>query len=434
MIVAILECHSKIAHMTYRPRTLHEKIRQLTNRAAIVLVTGPRQAGKTSLLSHVLGEFSDDPASRVTAFDTPADIDRFRRDPEMFLADRPGVRFFDEVQHVPEIFPYLKREIDAHPRTFRYFLSGSQHFHLMKGVTESLAGRVAVLDLWPFAAQEIHNPSAAAKTVSLLEAPAELDALSGNEYPAQDLDTVVPAMLKGGYPAPVLEDAGADWFESYRKTFIQRDIRDLSQVADLGRFDRFVVLCAGRTATVMNRSHLSSAVGVDQKTIDHWLSLLTTSYQLISLPPYFENATKRIVKRPKWVFADIGLALHLQAIRSADALLNAPHFGSLFESFVLMEARKLYGHSGLPWNGHFWGAAEGAEVDLVLPVGGRAVPIEIKHAATIRADDFRGLKTFMKVHGKSRAPMGLLLSMNPRVERVAEGIYNFPLGLLLRGP
>jgi predicted AAA+ superfamily ATPase len=419
--------------MNYRPRYLQEKLRELSPLFGAILVTGPRQAGKTWLLTHTARALFGEEVQTV-AFDTPTEMDAFRRDPELFFANRPGVLFLDEVQHVPEIFPYLKREIDRAPGTFRFLLSGSQHFDLMKGVTESLAGRAAVLDLWPFAVQEARSGAVegARATIGFFEDPTRLDSLLGREFPANDGDDVVPAMLTGGYPRVALWSGGSDWLEAYRRTYLQRDIRQLSQVGDLGRFDRFVVLCAGRSGTVLNKAEMGRTLGVDHKTIDHWLSLLETSFQIISIPAHHATATKRLVRRSKWVFGDIGLGLHLQGVRDAPGLLNAPHFGSLFESFVLMELRKLYAHLGRPWDARFWRTPKGLECDLVLPAAGQFLPVEIKHTASPRQRDGAPLATFLE--DPTAAPVGILISLHPRVEKLTRRIYNLPLGLLLNGP
>ena len=420
--------------MTYQPRLLQEKIRELSSQFGAILVTGPRQAGKTWLLTHAARAMYGEGVQTV-AFDTPIEIDAFRRDPELFFADRPGILLLDEVQHVPEILPYLKREIDRTPGKFRFFLSGSQHFDLMKGVTESLAGRTAVLDLWPFAVQEVRagTVEAARATVEFLENPARLDAILGREFPANDADDVVPAMLVGGYPRVALWGGGSDWLEAYRRTYVQRDIRQLSQVGDLGRFDRFVALCAGRSGTVFNKAEMGRSLGVDHKTVDHWLSLLETSFQIVSIPAHHATATKRLVRRSKWVFGDSGLGLHLQGIRDAVGLLNAPHFGNLFESFVLMEIRKLYAHLGRLWDARFWRTPKGLECDLVLPVAGRLVPVEVKHTASPRTRDLSPLSAFLE-DPATAAPLGILISLHPRVEKLTRRIYNLPLGLLLNGP
>jgi predicted AAA+ superfamily ATPase len=416
----------------YQPRFLETKIRGLLGTFGAILVTGPRQAGKTSLLAHLVDQLF--PGGRQISFDTPSEIDAFRRDPELFFTNNPGFVFLDEVQHVPDIFPYLKRELDRSRGAFRFFLSGSQHFELMKGVTESLAGRASVLDLWPFAVQEGRGRSAsgAAATVELLQHPERLQELVGADYSCNDSADVVPAMLAGGYPPVVLQGAAGDWLEAYRRTYLQRDIRQLSQVGDLGLFDRFLTLCAGRTGTVLNKTEISRILGVDHKTADHWLSLLETSYQIVSLPAYHPAATKRLVRRPKWIFADIGLTLHLQGIRDAPGLLRAPHFGSLFESFVIMELRKLYGHLGMAWDGYFWRTATGLECDLVLATEGRLIPIEVKHAATITDRSLLALDAFLDDNAKT-ATCGILLSMNPRVERLSRRVFNVPLGLILNG-
>jgi predicted AAA+ superfamily ATPase len=419
--------------MTYKTRFLERRVREWVGEFEALVVTGPRQAGKTCMLEHVGRELF--PGMEKVSFDAPSDIAAFRRDPALFFANHPGVLFLDEVQHVPDIFPYLKKEIDQARGTFRFFISGSQSFPMMEGVSESLAGRAAVLDLWPFAAQEtlgVPDSAAADATVEVLENPDRLRALAGREFRLNDRDHIAPAMLKGGYPKVSVLCAGAQWFESYRRTYIQRDIRELKQVSDLGRFDRLTVLCAGLTGTVLNKADLARSVGVDNKTIDDWLSLLEASYQFVQLPPFFTNLKKRLVKRPKGLFADIGLGLHLQGIRDAHGLLNAPHFGNLFETFVIMEIRKLYGHAGLPWDGHFWRTPEGNEVDLVLPVGGRVVPVEIKHSMRLRPEDWRGVKSFMDLYGE-KAPKGVLVSMHPGVERLTEDIWNLPLGVLLHG-
>lgn len=310
-------------------------------------------------------------------------------------------------------------------------MSGSQNFDPMKNVTESLAGRTAVLDLWPFATQETksHPGLGAEKTIELLEDPARLDRLIGHEFRLNDRD-VVQAMLSGGYPPVVLEKRGGDWLEAYRRTYLQRDIRQLSQVADIGRFDLFLTLCAGRSGTIINKAEVSRVIGVDNKTIDHWLSLLETGYQIVSLPAYHANATKRLSKRRKWVFADSGLGLHLQAIRDGKSLIGAPHFGSLFESFVIMEIRKLYGHTDLSWDAHYWRTQQGLECDLVLPVAGRLVPIEIKHTAAPGASGCAALNSFMELY-RPLAETGICISMRPRVEKLGQNIYNLPLGLIV---
>ncbi len=415
--------------MAYLSRGLESKINSLRGRFPSILVTGPRQSGKTSMLMHLAQEVVGNGVQHFS-FDTPSEADLFRRDPDLFFENHPGILFLDEIQHVPDIFPYLKREIDKTGRGFRFFLSGSQQFALMKGVSESLAGRVAILDLWPLARLEIAGRCDGG-VVRFLQDPHSLASLSGSEFPLDD-DAVLNGMIEGGYPPVVLQGGGKDWLEAYRRTYLQRDLRDLSQVGDLGRFDRFLVLSAGRTATILNKAEIAATMGVSNKTIDHWLSLLETSYQMIHLHAYHLNTTKRLVKRPKYVFADSGLGLHLQAIRTHEALIGAPHFGHLFESFVIMEIRKLFGHAGEPWDACFWRTPAGLECDLVLMTEGRLIPVEIKHAASVSQSQLSPLESFLDLYPRI-APMGIVVSMNPRVERLSRRVYNVPLGMLIHG-
>ena len=420
--------------MQYFERLLQTKIAELIHHFPAIVLTGPRQAGKTCLLNEVARRFIDPPVD-VVSFDTPSDVDRFRRDPDLFFLNHGERMFLDEVQHCPDIFPYLKREVDRTQERFRFLISGNQAFSLMQGVTESMAGRAAILDLWPFSCLErmgAVESSTAAFILRCLRNPDELDSLRGRTFPVSDSLDVLPLMLKGGYPPMLLGRCDAVWLDSYRRTYLDRDIRHLSNVHDLGRFDRFLVMMAARTAQVVNKAFLSSDLGVDNKTVDHWLSMLETGYQLLRLPPWFSNIAKRQVKRPKFHFADIGLALHLAAIRDADTLLNTAAFGHFFESFVVMEVRKLFGHCGERFDAHFWRTGDGMECDLVLQSGPNMVPVEVKHAATLRSDDLRGLRAFRKSVPET-ADKGVLISMNPMVERIDANVWNMPLGLLLNG-
>jgi hypothetical protein len=418
--------------MKYRQRFLEETIKEAVDRFGAVVVTGPRQSGKTSLIQHVASELFGNNVTTI-AFDTPSEIDAFRRDPDLFFSNHPGLLFLDEVQHVPDIFPYLKREIDRHTGSFRFFISGSQHFSLMQGVSESLAGRAAVFDLWPFCALEINAVprQSAQDLIRLLENPAHIKDFIGQSYPCSDNENLVPLMLSGGYPPSALRNGDRLWLDSYRRTYVDRDVREITTVKDLGRFDRFLTLLAGRSGTTVNKNEMANSLGVDHKTVDQWLDILIASYQMVRIPAYSVNATKRVVKRPKLVMADSGLALLLQGIRDREGLLNAPHFGFLFESFFIMELRKLYGHTTQVWNAHYWRSASGKECDLVLPVAGQLIPIEIKHGTRIRKDDCKGIMAFMSEYGKQVAA-GYVVSMHPDVFQIIDKIWHIPLGLFLR--
>lgn len=418
--------------MQYVRRFLEARLQASMGSYGAVVVTGPRQAGKSTLLQHMLG-LEGQPLSSV-AFDTPSEVDAFRSDPDLFFAEHSTPLLLDEVQRVPDIFSYVKREVDRTPGTFRFFLSGSQSFELMRGVSESLAGRADILDLWPMAVCEPHSTlQEARRMLETITNPAGIDSDVKGVYPCSSSEDVCPAMMRGGYPRVALGQVGLEWLVSYRRTYIERDIRGLAAVHDVGRFDRFLRLVAGRTAQVFNKAELSRLVQVDNKTIDHWLDVLEQGYQVLRLPPWFGNVEKRLVKRPKFHIADSGLGLSLQAIRTPESLVQAPHFGHLFESFVVMEIRKLFGHVGEIPNLYFWAQPGSHECDLVIEQAGRLTPIEIKHARRLRPDDWAGVKAFMELYGDA-APAGVILSLDPQLRKVHDRIWNVPLGLLLAKP
>jgi len=424
-----MDQQSKNADMSYIHRFLEQEVERLAQGGfGAVLIAGPRQAGKSTLLQQV-GARLFGPTFATRALDVPADVEAIARDPELFLLDHPGVVLLDEIQHAPNLLPWLKREIDKQPGKLRFLLSGSQQFGVMKGVAESLAGRVAVLDLWPFAEQEVRGADIA-DFIACLEDPERLRAYTGARIPLGNSD-VLALLLRGGYPASVLGKSRSIWFESYRRTYLHRDVRDLREVGDLGRFDRFLVLMAGRAGTVVNRAEIARTLGLDHKTVDRWCEVLEASFVGFHLPAFERNPTKRLVRRPKWVFGDSGLGCHLQAIRAPDTLSNAPHFGSLFESWVLAELRKLFAHAAVPWDGAFWRTQDGRECDLVLPGGGRPVPVEIKHAATLTRSDWRGLEAFLDEHPESQT--GILLSLAPEVQWLSRRVVNVPIGAVVSG-
>ncbi len=414
--------------MAYLARHLETSVRKAAKTFGSVLVTGPRQAGKTSLLQHLCDAWPGRPF-RTISFDTPAECDVFRRDPDLFFLNNPGPLFLDEVQNVPDIFPYLKRELDRQKGKLRFFLSGSQHFPWMRGVSESLAGRVAVFDLWPLSLREIHGAPPDALTDALME-PEKFMRRAPETGPINDNEGVLPWMLQGGFPPMALEGGGNAWFESYRRTYLERDIRGLSAVQDLGRFDRFLTLCAGRSGTLINKNEFSDTLGVDGKTVEHWLSLLETSYQTVRLQPFSSRIAKRLVKRPKLLFADSGLALHLLAMRDKRALIASPLFGALFEAFACMEIVKNLAYSDHKPNLYYWRTSDGKECDLVVEAGGRLVPVEIKHTARPRPEDWKHLILFQELHPK-KTGMGILISLYPKIERLHERVVNLPLGWIL---
>lgn len=361
-------------------RDITPLFRRLARQYPVVTLTGPRQSGKTTLARSVF------PALSYTSLEDP-DVRRFAtEDPRGFLASLGHGAIIDEIQRAPQLPSYLQAMVDADPSPGRFILTGSQQFELMTQVSQSLAGRTALLRLLPFTLAE---------TVRARPAWAQAD-----------LPTV---LLHGFYPR--LHDRGLDPSQAladYVATYVERDLRQLTAVHDLQRFDRFLRLCAGRTGQLLNLTSLGNDAGISQPTARAWLDLLQTSYIVHLLPPWFANAGKRLVKSPKLYFHDVGLACWLLGLREAAQVARDPLWGALFENFIVMEAMKDRYNQGDSSPLHFYRDAGGNEVDLMIPVGRQWHGVEVKAGATVNPDYFSGLTAFDRAFAPAMASGGVI--------------------------
>jgi predicted AAA+ superfamily ATPase len=313
------------------PRLLEKPLARTAGQFAALIVTGPRRAGKTTILRRLF------PKATYWLVEDPDVVSRIRSDPRGFMDDLEPPVILDEIQNVPEILAYVRTRIDAAPhRKGQWFLTGSQEAPLMRGITESLAGRAALFHLWPMSTEESPKVS----------------------------------LLKGGFPE-VLAHPGAagTWFRSYVQTYLERDVRSISAIHDLGTFRRFLALVASRCGQILNKTDLAAPLGVSVPTVTQWLNILEITGQIILVPPYFENFGKRLVKAPKLYFCDSGLACHLLGIASAQVLKTSPFLGPLFEGFVASEIIKHQIGTGRAKALYFFRDQQGLEVDFVVPAG-----------------------------------------------------------------
>ena len=342
------------------PRTLSPVLSQLASQYPAVTLTGPRQSGKTTLCRSC---FPDKPYLNL---ESPDVREYARTDPRGFLGSYPDGAIFDEIQRAPDLLSYLQPIIDADTRPGRFILTGSQQFEVMNQISQSLAGRTAILKLLPFSIEEL---SASGTTLSI-------DAL----------------LLSGFYPR--IHAAGLNPTQAlgdYFETYVDRDLRQLVAVKDLAQFEKFVRVCAGRVGQLLNLQSLGNDVGVSHTTARNWLTLLEASYVVFLLTPWHANISKRQIKSPKLYFHDVGLAAYLLGIESETHVDRHPLRGNLFENMIVADALKYRYHRGRRGNLHFWRDARGSEVDLVIENGPDILLAEIKAGATISSDWFKSL-------------------------------------------
>lgn len=378
-------------------RHLTKTLKAAAREYPVVTVTGPRQSGKTTLVRVAFPRYRytslEDPDARAFALD----------DPRGFLDQFRGKVILDEVQRAPDLFSYIQGIVDREDRPGRFILSGSQNFLLLHRVSQSLAGRCAVLRLLPFSRSELVGRPA--RDLAGL-APARRPGVAGVANEAREL---FPTLFTGGYPR--IHDKGLKpqtWLANYHQTYLERDVRDLLNVGDLEAFGRFVRLCAGRSGQVLNASSLAADAGVSHATARRWLSILEASFIIYLLRPHHRNFNKRLVKSPKLYFLDSGLLCYLLRVQSAEELVAHPARGAIFETWVVAEALKSCHHRGVEPDLYFWRDSAGHEVDLLLDRGRKQIPIEIKSGQTVALDFFADINYWRELAGEPGGPAALV--------------------------
>lgn len=379
-----------------------------------IVVTGPRQSGKTTLLKAVFGK-----THKFVSLEDPDVRSRARQDPQLFLTQYAPPVIIDEIQYVPELLSYVKTKIDGDRRPGHWLFTGSQNFVLMAGVSQSLAGRAAILSLLPFSYAELINKGGRTKSVEDLLDGRHTEAKTSGATALSDL------ILRGQYPEPAANMAVDRrlWCGSYISTYLERDVRNLAHIGDFQQFEIFLKVCASRTGQILNMSDVSREIGVSVPTIKRWLSVLETGYQVYLLYPYYRNIGKRFVKSPKLYLTDTGLASYLLGINSEEALLSSPNFGNLFETMVIMDFLKRFLHSGQKPSMYYLRTQDGLEVDLVVERGSELHLFEIKSAMTITPKHAFSLAKAAGDFGAVKS--STLISASEGNFPVKEGIYNY---------
>ena len=351
-------------------RNLETSIKIYSSQYPVVAIVGPRQSGKTTLARYMF------PDHKYLSLENLDIRHMAQDDPRGFLDDYGKNIILDEIQRVPSLFSYLQERVDLDESPASYVLTGSQQFILMEKTTQSLAGRIITFQLYPFSFNELYGAKPDKNIDSIFK-------IKKKDIKGVEKIDIYRMIFTGMYPR--IHDKKLDarkWIENYILTYIERDIRSLVNVDNLKLFEDFLKICASMSGQLINYTSISNSIGVSQPTVKKWLSLLETSGILFVLPPHYKNFKKRIVKTPKLYFTDTGVLSFLLSIRNPDELISHPLWGNIFETFIISELYKRVHHTGEKPPFYFWRDKTGNEIDLIVDIGSKLLPIEIKASKT----------------------------------------------------
>ena len=399
--------------VTYIHRDLEQECMAAVKDFPVVAISGPRQSGKSTMLQELFSE-----THQLISFDNPTVRDKFIGDPQLFINQLKDRVILDEIQYVPEITSYIKVMIDGErQRKGRFLLTGSQQFALIKNLGDSLAGRVGLLYLLPFGIEE-------KKRIAAIR-----------EKFGSTMERFTHGCLVGSYPE-IATDPSIDrerWYESYLQTYLERDVRSLSNIGNLRDFQHFIRLLAGRCGQILNYSSFSRELGISVPTVKRWISILEASQIIFLLPPYYRNLGKRITRSPKLYFLDVGLACYLTGHHTEELLLNGPMAGAFFENFVIQETVKTYFNHGKRPDIFYIRTHNDLEIDLLLERALELYPVEIKLTQTPRGGMVKPIERFRKLLSKVTIHEGRFITLADGEDyRLTENVRLCDLGSFLK--
>ena len=404
----------------YINRALEKRVLAASKQFRVIIVTGPRQVGKTTLLKHLA-----EPGRKYITLDDPVEREMAVKEPMLFMERNKPPVIIDEIQYAPSLLPYIKMHVDEHHSKGGFWLTGSQKFHMMKGVSESLAGRIAVIEMYGLSQSEIEGT----KSKPFVCDHMEMDERFKMRKPKSLMD-IFEQIFNGSMPEAYLGNFNRrEFYSGYVNTYLERDVRSLSQVADELDYLRFMTACAARTSEMVNYADLAKDVGISAPTAKQWLSILVSSGVVSLVQPYFNNNLKRAIKSPNMYFMDTGLAVYLTRWDSPETLEVSAMSGKLFETFVVSEILKSYHNDA---GGHppvyYYRDTDGKEIDLVLEYNGMVYPVEIKKTGNPSMDaikHFGVLENTGKIVGE-----GALVCMYKNVYPIDRMNWSVPVWLV----
>ena len=404
-------------YFMYIERYAEERLLKFAKNFKITLVLGARQVGKTTILKRLFNY------ARYFVFDPSQDLYNAKNEPDLFLETFDPPLILDEIQYVPELLSSLKRRVDIIDQKGLYFLTGSQNFSALKNVSESMAGRVGILELGPLTFFERFGIRSDQTWIAqYLRAPHDF-----YKNPPHLVDThLLNCIWRGGYPATLDFEEGdfKDFYQSYVQTYTERDIRTIMNIKDIHVFSSFLRMQAALTAQESNHSQLANAIGISIKTANEWSNLQSYGYQTFTIPPYSGNLLKRVSKSPKSYMVDTGLACYLMRITSLEGLIGHPAFGALFETFCVSFIRSHLALDNVQL--YHWRTQGGAEVDLIIEKDGMFFPIEFKSTTNPSGQDARGILQFYKNYPHLKIQKGLVIHAGSNVIPLGEHAVGIP--------
>ncbi len=403
----------------YISRQIQPLVSRLLKQFPAVLVTGARQVGKSTLLKHIAKDYA------YLTFDDPLLLEQAKQEPRLFFLNRSGDVILDEVQYAPELFPLLKLEIDKQQKNGMFLLSGSQAFELMQNVSETLAGRIAILKLQGLSLREILNIKFSPPFIP------HRDYLSSREKTLKSPENIWQIIHKGDMPR--LYQQETDWeiyYSSYVSTYIERDVRQLTNIANSTDFTRFMVALASRSGELLNYSNVAQEVGVSNETIKRWTAILQTSGIIYLLQPYSNNHLKRAIKTPKVYFLNTGLMAYLTRWLTPETIAQGAKSGQFFESFVVSEIIKSFTNNGIEPPLYFYRDTNQKEIDLIIEYDRTIYPIEIKTTASPNKKMAKSFELLNSLSKEFALGQGVIINQYPNKHYLAENLVALPVGYL----
>lgn len=411
--------------MNYRSRLVEPTVSALCRHFPVVAVLGARQVGKSTLVKHLFGAEYEG-----IVFDPVQDVGQARAEPDLFLANHPGKLFLDEVQYAPELLAAIKRRVDRGCDPGQFILSGSQNLSVIKTISESLAGRVALVELHGLSYREYVGGSSPGFLQRWVEGDRGQWAVGRDQREEEQRESPpwYAAIFRGGMPGTLAlpESILPRYFSSYLQTYVERDIRTVADIGNLQLFSRFFRLLSALSTMEINASQIGRDLDIDRRTALAWKNVLESTYQWTEVPTFSRNPLKRISGKSKGVFSDTGMLCHLQRITTPDMIAGHPLQGRIIETWVLTEIFKICSAWNMVPGFYHYRSAGGAEVDLILELNGRLFPIEVKSKVNPSKKDAGGIKSFREAFPNENVADGLLVCATPQPYRISEDVLALP--------